>query len=338
MADLNIAFGSPFKNSCSLKFDVCPTFDSDRNVEATRSANHWLGIVTLQDMVGKISEFSYEVFSTQSDASAFPIVPEKKCVIRGTVSNSNNPTFTFPITQPPAAGLQSSVATFSDYFVLVKPVYEKPCESPSQKQEETFELGKGNFSGDIRGDCRTSEQRHIPVKEEFAIFYTSRVMKRRKEIMQSIKTVRGGGSSFTCAVPAPTPSGKLTQRRVNIETPVMPANDVDEVARRKSEDDDKFKIPLPPRKGTTTASSGFSAVRTNSNAFKESPFDTFKTFHPANTNFEVPPFAAELDDSCGGWIQPNWKEMDAEYESWKTENPDKAVVVDRFDDAADAVE
>lgn len=198
MADLTTAFGSPFKNSCSLKFDIAPIFDSalpaprgPREGMTPVVTPNWIGIVSFEAMVGKMTEFSYEVFSTAEDTAAFP-QPTKKVVTRGTVTDSNNPTFTFPIT---SFRTLEAGENYPDYFVLVKPKYENPCASPSGSKgmviEETIQLDAASTKcnklqgGDLRRIL--DEPKHIPVKEEFAIFYTTRIMKRRNDMMKQWK-------------------------------------------------------------------------------------------------------------------------------------------------------
>ena len=216
MADISSAFGSPFSNSCALTFDVAPVFASTVFGD---TAPKWMGFVTIHSLVGQLQEYRYEVFSTEPQgfrASLFPVSgrgnsvkntfyqvdqPAEKIVTRGTITNSNNMTFTFPITSPKI-----------DYFVLVSPIFHPttvPLPSFSQESLRNIELKVPNKNG--ASDERT---------QEFGIFYTSKLIKKRNETVRDLKASKPSATDTALS------PGRACQGR-----DIRPANEKDELSK-----------------------------------------------------------------------------------------------------------
>lgn len=215
MADIHSAFGSPFSNSCALTFDVAPILSPTNFGDPTTK---WMGIVTLQSLIGSLQEYRYEVFSTETEtshvrmfhqSSAAPTLPisgrsgngagfcqieqpMRKVVTRGTVTNSNNMSFTFPIASPKL-----------NYFVLVSPVYQQtPAVFPPTKprtplnhndlrnidscdSREPSEMYYESSNSSPNTISPTSNSNVSP--QEFGIFYTSKLIKKRNDAIRKIK-------------------------------------------------------------------------------------------------------------------------------------------------------
>ncbi len=249
MADINIAFGSPFTNSCSLSFDVTSVLNETPNGVNCK----WMGLVTINSLVGTLQQFGYEVFSTESDSTApfpfprfFPVsndssttIPitfgqsDRKVVTRGTVTNSNNMIFTFPITSPTI-----------DYFVLVTPMFNQ-----SVSQSHPNNRFREGLPEDLRNtELRAETLRHTDIgtgtvkAQEFGIFYTSRLIKKRKEIARKTKSrkERSTHEKTTIVVPSneeaelssATPIGANNVFEVPEFAAAYPFPGMDETAKR----------------------------------------------------------------------------------------------------------
>jgi hypothetical protein len=188
MADLDTAFGSSFQNPCSLSFDVVPQY-FDNGCGDNRT---WLGIVTVQ-CSPPLSGFSYRVFDSNSEpispfgngqvfpSGAHPLLDaasrstRQTTVIEGVVSESNNPTFTFPISSPT-----------KDYFVLVTPMTHQSNAPIAPLTSST--LGMCDVVHAINPKSTRASAAATPpmgfvgktARPEFAIFYTTRVLRQRQ--------------------------------------------------------------------------------------------------------------------------------------------------------------
>ena len=223
MADLKTAFCSPFGSSpCSLNFDIVPLYTTEGG-----DNRHFLGVVSIESG-DELNGFSYRVYPASSTSvnpfetartignrrnpmgslRGHPLLQagfgeERRAVTEGTVTDSNNMTFTFPIT-----GMQH------DYFVLVTP-------SRSPVQPPSFGIG-GQLPGALHA-CVSKTPQQAP-KPEFAIFYTTKVLKERKTRIKKRNT------------PASVPSRhQFMNRRLPIR-----------LQKFFSQDPDQTKLATPP--------------------------------------------------------------------------------------------
>jgi len=213
MADISTAYGTPFGNSCALRFDVAPLFDTftDESFKGPTKVgvtSRWLGIVTINAIVGTLQSFSYEVFASTSALAAEsfmslagPPQSESAVLTRGCVSDTNNMTFTFPIASPK-----------EDYFVLVTPTFmELPNDVQqfinrrSRNQHDVTETTTAYFNGPHKqtvdntliGQAEAQQRNKASIlaaseptsvtSKKFAIFYTSKILKKRKEASEAYK-------------------------------------------------------------------------------------------------------------------------------------------------------
>jgi len=187
MAELNTAFCSSFGSSpCALNFDIVPLY-----IPGGGDNRYLLGVVSVESG-DTLDGYSYSVYP----ASSTPINPfetfrdgriagghlpghpllqsgfggdNRRPVTKGTLTDTNNMTFTFPIE-----------SLEHDYFVLVTPSRPaKETRLPSMKIPGTL-LVKEDKEMETTLRSSTKEQ-----KLEFAIFYTSKVLKQRKGRIKS---------------------------------------------------------------------------------------------------------------------------------------------------------
>lgn len=304
MTDIASAFGLPFSNSCSLSFDVAPILLPVRDDPSQSSSTKWIGVVTIHSVIGDITEYQYEVFSTETqkpmgDGIFFtkmrPIEQERKSITRGMVTKSNNMMFTFPIT---------SVAI--DYFVLVKPLYTTrnirinaypQFDHSDNVHPELFRDkgigGDAQFenvaSYDIRPNPHVAHVAHKPLVEpmqatqEFGIFYTSRLVKQRNALLRQMKKSK---THQTCA------------------TNAAPSNDVD-AQTYESHFPANFKFELPTFASnfdfgdamSESAKTSFWDEVKNRKSFEGEPnFQIKRLFEPIYLD-ETPPISQTLDET-----------------------------------------
>jgi hypothetical protein len=230
MADLKTAFCSQFgSNPCSLNFDIVPLYSN-----AGVDNRQFLGVVTIESG-DNLDGYSYRVYpATSTPVNPFenfrdgriaggylpghPLLQsgfadEQSLVTEGTVTESNNMSFTFPI-----ESLQH------DYFVLVTP--SAAAQEAAFKIISNLAIGKDEIKGAPISATRTPKK---TVKPEFAIFYTSKVLKERKRRIKQRST--------PIPVPPPRPQWFKTQH---------PTEQV-EVSVDKAKPEPRLKLPKFPK-------------------------------------------------------------------------------------------
>lgn len=271
MADITDAYGSPFYNSCSLKFDIAPLFVERENESfcggkgSPHIQTEWIGVVTIKPTNGSLQSYTYEVFATDDNDNTYSSAP-RSTITKGNIVNSNNLSFTFPITN-----------VNLDYFVLVTPTYKpanndvtcvtnqrtrskdimqpptrsvSPWMNGTQMQPDHTMMGFADAESrnkqQVLGSVSTTQQSD----QKFAIFYTSKIIKLRNENARKYKSQR-----------APCVQKNLiVQKNLSHETPneVSAMNDI----------------------CCTTASAGTNGITTDA-------------INPSNMTFEVPKFVGE---------------------------------------------
>jgi hypothetical protein len=269
MADISTAYGTPFGNSCALKFDIAPLFETLTNESfkgptAVGVTTKWLGIVTINAIVGTLQSFTYEVFSSASSVTAetflsfAPPQSESAVLTRGTVCDTNNMSFTFPISSPK-----------EDYFVLVTPTFmELPNDVQqfinrrSRNQHDVNETTTAYFNGPHRqtvdntlvGQAEAQNRNKASIiaasqptavtSKKFAIFYTSKILKKRKEASEAYKQQSATKQEYVSFDPRSSvkPTKPIPRSRILVNQIPVPQNE--EYATQKPDTDGN--VPIIP--------------------------------------------------------------------------------------------
>lgn len=312
MAEISQAFGSPFGNTCSLKFDIAPMFESCGNSDFVSEygagiRTNWIGIVTLYSLVGALKSYKYEVFKAnngvESVQNSFVLGVQPSAdnaVIRGSVMDTNNLTFTFPISSPD-----------EDYFVLVTPTYGQSDRNKEMFGQHTRmghldKNGKHIESLDLRSVPAIGEAMELVspnADKKFGIFYTSKVIAKRNSLVKSKRQEEEKKRKPSQFYAEPAGSVDAPPQQFRRSSPIRTASQAGPggcpgvvasngpVHQMQSDvaDSETQITGLPIRKAVTATAS---------------------EFFPSNTIFECPPFVKNIEANDSIISEPTQQEKD----------------------------